>query len=190
MKLRICYVIFFGTSKKFVKTNLKKQNKLVYHVNCYCYIFYCLFPIGGGGIGNKNITEHAMDYSCQVTFDYNYYPSKKRKDMDRISDQIKIKLSSALSTLSATAEVSVLVLPFSNSVIRSISSAIISLVDCKNHSEFKEEMKELIAKHPKHKNELTNICDDINELKSGKGIPPSYFVLYSMEDQTFKILML
>ena len=146
---------------------------------------------GGGGINNKNNTDAIVSsnsYSCQVTFDYNYYP-RRRKELEREEKKIKNKLSAALSTLSASAEVSVLVLPFSNSVIRSICSAVISLVDC-NNTEFKEEMKELIAKHPKHKNELTSICDDINELKSGKGIPPSYFVLYSMEDQTFKILML
>ena len=127
-------------------------------------------------------------YSCQVTFNYNYFP-RRRKELERIEAQIKNKLSAALSTLVERAQVSVLVLPFSNSVIRSICSALISLVDC-NNAEFKEEMKELIAKHPKHKNELTSICEEINELKSGKGIPPSYFVLYSMEDQTFKILML
>ena len=38
--------------------------------------------------------------------------------------------------------------------------------------------------------EITGVCEDIMELKGGKGDPPCVFVLYSCEDHSYKVLML
>ena len=134
--------------------------------------------------------------SPQINIDFQYFPEKRNNTIkkhleSRISSKLmpSLNTSSPLTTLNVSTFVQVLVLPFAGSVIRSV----IATMDFDaEETKFNECLKELIAKHSRHKKELTSLCQDISDLKSaGKaGIPPSVFVLYSSEDHTYKILFL
>ena len=93
-----------------------------------------------------------------------------------------LNTSSPLASFTSGTYVQVLVLPFSGSVIRSI----VALMDFEDESKFTDSLKELITKHSRHKKELSTLCQDISDLKSGGKV----FVLYSSEDFTYKILLL
>ena len=126
----------------------------------------------------------------KVNFDYQYLSDKRtmaKNEKRRLEANIRSKMSQMMSSFSESVFVQVLVLQIHGTVIRSM----IAHVDFEDGDDkFKEGVKDLITKHPNHKKVLVNICDDINELKSTKGMPPSIFVLYSVEDHTLKVLML
>eukprot|EP00093_Oithona_nana_P000710 00710.XXX_160_2861_1 [CDS] Oithona nana genome sequencing. len=125
----------------------------------------------------------------QVNIDFQYWPDRKNGTMRKhLESRINAKLIPSLNTSSPLASftsgtyVQVLVLPFSGSVIRSI----VALMDFEDESKFNDSLKELITKHSRHKKELSTLCQDISDLKSGGKV----FVLYSSEDFTYKILLL
>ena len=127
-----------------------------------------------------------MNNLSQMDISYQYLQDKvQSNEKRRLEFQIGNKLSPLMMTLTPMTFVQVYVLPFSGSVIRSL----IALVDFDDDKKFSEGVKELIAKHSRHRKELSSICEDINDLKSEKGESPNVFVLYSKEDDTFKSLI-
>ena len=137
---------------------------------------------------------HLPSSAPQVNIDFQYYPDRKNGTVRKhLESRINAKLIPSLNTSSPLASftsgtyVQVLVLPFSGSVIRSI----VAIMDFEDESKFNETLKELITKHSRHKKELSVLCQDISDLKSGgKAIPTAVFVLYSSEDFTYKIILL
>ena len=137
--------------------------------------------------------HHTLSPSApQVNIDFQYITDLKPSNRKRLETRINAKLmpslnaSSPLASFTNSTYVQVLVLPFGGSVIKSI----VALVDFEDESKFNESLKDLIAKHSKHKKELSILCQDICDLISGKCVPTGVFVLYSSEDFTYKILLL
>jgi hypothetical protein len=125
----------------------------------------------------------------RVQFDYQYFPDKKNAAVKkRIEASINSKMASILTSLTSQTFVQIFVLPFNGNVIRSM----VALMDFnEDESKFQDGLKELISRHPRHKKELTSICQDINDLKcGGRGMPSGVFVFYSSEDHIFRVLMM
>merc|ERR1719273_247508 len=124
------------------------------------------------------LTKRFQDH---VNIDYQYSSHEKNhKKRLKMIEVIKTKTLPMLASMVPSTQVQVIVLPYQGQVIRSI----VACMDF-DDANFNDNLKELKEKHPRHKDELERICENINDLKSdGKDMIPSVFVLFSSEDHT------
>lgn len=117
-----------------------------------------------------------------VTIEWQYFRKYQENNPERKRKNVEAAINRKLSATQAV----VLVLPFQGQVIRSIAN----IMDFENESKYGDCLKELLSRHTKHKKELSSICEDISDLRSGKAELPGVFVLFSSEDYSYQVLLL
>ena len=134
-----------------------------------------------------SVTRILESNTPHFNIEWQFFPDRKNATIKkRLESSISSKMTPILNSFNASTFVTVLVLSYSGSVIRSL----VATMDFDDESKYNDCLKDLCAKHSRVKKELVDVCEYINELKVCKGIISCVFVLYSSEEHSFKVLML
>ncbi|XP_021938823.1 eIF-2-alpha kinase GCN2 isoform X2 [Zootermopsis nevadensis] len=117
---------------------------------------------------------------------FNFITLEKYQNNSRRRYEIQMlsHMSSTLQCLSAKVRVEVLALNLESVVVKTLAT---HLELDSDQQEFQKNIGLVTERHPRHKKYLIRICDEIHDLRCEKNCP--VIILYSLGDNTFKVLM-
>merc|ERR1711874_338727 len=134
------------------------------------------------GRGSERESERCagqtVNYSWQFIDRDRFSQSKKRQEVRRSE-----KLAAALAVFSPNQHVQVVPVSLPPPVTRLMSKTL----ELDDEDKFRASVAELSKIYPRHRNDFSEICDEIANIRFSKTCP--VIVIYCLEDNTFKILL-